>query len=65
MARKHLLRLDSLDQRDGLRKFFAAYQTRTGKCPEVMARTEPDLSRVSHPDGPSGAPWILQALLTF
>src|SRR6185436_1183424 len=29
MARKHLMQLDSLDQQDGLRKLFAAYQART------------------------------------
>ena len=36
MARKRLLQLDSLDQRDALRKLFAAYQARTGKCPEFV-----------------------------
>ena len=41
MARKRLLQLDSLDQRDGLRKLFAAYQARTGKCPNSWKEIEP------------------------
>src|SRR6266436_7231741 len=33
MARRRLLQLDSLDQRDVLRKLLAAYASRTGHCP--------------------------------
>jgi tetratricopeptide (TPR) repeat protein len=68
MARKHLLRLDSLDERDGLRKLFAAYKTRTGKCPDSWRELEPTLRAlripVDHsgaPLDPSGAPYVLQA----
>ncbi|HEY0367339.1 MAG TPA: hypothetical protein VGC73_12785 [Pyrinomonadaceae bacterium] len=68
MARKHLLQLDSLDQRDGLRKLFAAYQARTGKCPSSWKDIEP-VFRVLHiavdasgaPLDPSGAPYVLRA----
>jgi tetratricopeptide (TPR) repeat protein len=33
MARRRLLQLDSLDQRDVIRKLLAAYASRTGHCP--------------------------------
>src|SRR5215213_8356900 len=67
MARKHLLQLDSLDQRDGLRKVFAAYQARTGKCPSSWKEIEP-VFRALHiavdasgaPLDPSGAPYVLR-----
>ena len=67
MARRRLLQLDSLDQRDGLRKLFTVYKTRTGKCPESWrefeqtfraARIQVDQSGA--PLDPSGAPYILQ-----
>jgi tetratricopeptide (TPR) repeat protein len=68
MARKHLLQLDSLDQRDGLRKLFAAYQSRTGKCPNSWKEIEPvfrTLRIAVNPSGapldPSGAPYLLRA----
>lgn len=68
MARKHLLQLDSLDQRDGLRKLFAAYQARTGKCPNSWKEVEP-VFRALHivvdasgaPLDPSGVPYVLRA----
>jgi len=68
MARKRLLQLDSLDQRDGLRKLFAAYQARTGKCPSSWKEIEP-VFRALHiavdasgaPLDPSGAPYVLRA----
>ena len=68
MARKHLLQLDSLDQRDSLRKLFAAYQARTGKCPSSWKEIEP-VFRALHiavdasgaPLDPSGAPYVLRA----
>jgi tetratricopeptide (TPR) repeat protein len=68
MARKHLLRLDSLDQRDSLRKLFAAYKARTGKCPDSWRELEPVFRAVripvdqsGAPLDPSGAPYVLQA----
>ena len=67
-ASKHLMQLDSLDQRDGLRKVFAAYQTRTGKCPESWRELGPifraagiPMDQTGAPLDPSGAPYILKA----
>jgi tetratricopeptide (TPR) repeat protein len=68
MARKRLLQLDSLDQRDVLRKLLAAYQTRMGKCPNSWKEIEPVL-RALHvpvdssgaPLDPSGMPYVLRA----
>lgn len=68
MARKHLLQLDSLDQRDGLRKLFAAYQSRTGKCPHSWKEVEPvfralriEVDASGAPLDPSGMPYVLRA----
>ena len=67
MARKHLMRLDSLDQRDGLRKALAAYQARTGKCPESWRELGPifravqiPMDQSGAPLDPSGAPYLLK-----
>ncbi|MEP6568873.1 MAG: hypothetical protein ABJC10_03795 [Acidobacteriota bacterium] len=55
-AQQHLLLIDSLDQRDGLRKVLAAYSGQSGRCPTSWR----DLSyglRSSHlPLDQSGAP---------
>jgi tetratricopeptide (TPR) repeat protein len=56
MARKHLMRLDSLDQRDALRKTLAGYQTRTGKCPDSWRELGPIFRAVGIPMDQSGAP---------
>ena len=68
MARKRLLQLDSLDQRDGLRKLFAAYQARTGKCPSSWKEIEPVFRALriavdasGAPLDPSGVPYVLRA----
>lgn len=68
MARKHLLQLDSLDQRDGLRKLFAAYQSRTGKCPNswkdvesVLRALRIEVDASGAPLDPSGMPYVLRA----
>lgn len=68
MARKHLLRLDSLDQQDGLRKLFAAYQARTGKCPQswpelgqIFRALRIPMDQSGAPLDPSGAPYRLKA----
>lgn len=68
MARKHLMRLDSLDERDGLRKLFTAYKTRTGKCPDSWRELEQvfrslriPVDQSGAPLDPSGAPYVLQA----
>jgi tetratricopeptide (TPR) repeat protein len=56
MARKRLLQLDSFDQRDALRKLFAAYKTKTGKCPDSWREMEPVLRALRIPVDQSGAP---------
>lgn len=68
MARKHLLQLDSLDQREYLRKLLAAYQARTGKCPSSWQEVEPVFRALriavdasGAPLDPSGTPYVLRA----
>jgi len=68
MAQKRLLQLDSLDQRDVLRKLFVAYQTRTGKCPNSWKEIEPvfralriAVDATGAPLDPSGMPYVLRA----
>ena len=68
MARKHLMRLDSLDQRDALRKLFTAYKARTGKCPDSWRELEPvfrtlriPVDQSGAPLDPSNAPYVLNA----
>jgi len=56
MARKRLLQLDSLDQRDGLRKVLAAYKTRVGRCPSSWKEVEPLLRAVRVEVDSTGAP---------
>jgi hypothetical protein len=57
MARRRLLQLDSLDQRDGLRKILMAYQMRTGKCPNSWR----ELGVPGAPLDPAGVPYILRS----
>jgi tetratricopeptide (TPR) repeat protein len=66
MAQRRLLQLDSLDQRDGLRKLLATYQTRTGRCPDNWRRLDPvvrsigfSLDASGAPLDPSGVPYVL------
>lgn len=68
MVRVRLLQLDSLDQRDGLSKLFAAYKARTGKCPDSWKELEPvfrslraPVDASGAPLDPSGAPYVLKA----
>ncbi len=68
MARRRILQMDSLDQRDSLREFFKTYKTRTGKCPESWRELEQIFRAVrlpvdqsGAPLDPSGAPYVLQA----
>jgi len=56
MAHKRLMQLDSLDQRDGLRKLLVAYRTRTGRCPANWR----EINMPGAPLDPSGAPYVLQ-----
>jgi hypothetical protein len=68
MAQKQLMRLESLDQQDALRKLFAAYKTRYGKCPDSWRELEPvfrtlriPVDQSGAPVDPSGAPYVLKA----
>lgn len=68
MAHKRLMQIDSLDQRDNLRKLFAVYQARTGKCPNTWKEIEPVFRALriavdtsGAPLDPSGAPYVLRA----
>lgn len=68
MAHKHLMRLESLDERDGLRKLFTTYKARTGKCPDSWRELEPlfrtlriPVDQSGAPLDPSGAPYMLKA----
>jgi tetratricopeptide (TPR) repeat protein len=57
MAHRRLLQLDSLDERDGLRKLLVAYQMRTGHCPANWR----ELNLSAAPIDPSGAPYVLNS----
>ena len=69
MARKRLLQLDSLDQRDGLRKLFAglsgAHRTsariRGRKSSRFSARLRVAVDASGAPLDPSGAPYVLRS----
>jgi tetratricopeptide (TPR) repeat protein len=56
MARRRLLQVDSLDQRDALRRLFAAYQTRNGRCPNNWRELDAMLRSIRAPLDASGAP---------
>jgi tetratricopeptide (TPR) repeat protein len=56
MARKRLLQLDSLDQRDGLRKVLATYKARAGRCPSSWKEVEPLLRALRVKVDSTGAP---------
>src|SRR6266478_625365 len=66
MARRYLMRVDSLDERDGLRKILAAYQLRSGRCPSSWREVEPVFRALrlrvdasGAPLDPSGTPYVL------
>jgi tetratricopeptide (TPR) repeat protein len=68
MARKRLLQLTSLDERDVLKKILDAYQARVGRCPASWKEVETALRGVrapldssGAPLDPSGAPYVLKA----
>ena len=56
MARRRLIQLDSLDQRDGLKKLLTAYQARVGQCPATWREVQHVLRVVGAPLDASGAP---------
>ena len=66
MARRRLLQLDSLDQRDGLRKVLAAFHSKVGRCPSSWREIEPvlralrvDLDSTGAPLDPAGTAYVL------
>ena len=66
MARRRLLQLDSLDQRDGLRKLFTAYQDAYRQVSRFLARARTSLSRAPHTGGSNLVlHWIPQERLMF
>ena len=56
MARQRLLQLESLDQRDGLRKVLAAYRSKMGRCPSSWSEIEPVLRALRLNLDAAGAP---------
>lgn len=56
MARRHLMRMDSVEEREGLRKILAAYQVRTGRCPASWRDLEPVFRSLRLRTEASGAP---------
>jgi tetratricopeptide (TPR) repeat protein len=56
MARRRLMQLESLDQRDALRKLLNAYKTRVGQCPATWKEMLPVLRSLRIPVDQSGAP---------
>lgn len=68
MARRRLLQLGSLDQRDVLRKVLSAYQTRVGKCPSswrevghIFRAIGIPVDSAGTPLDPTGVPYVLRA----
>ena len=68
MARKHLWLLDSLDQRDVLKKVMHAFRDKTGRCPaswtelrEVFRVLSIPVDAAGSPLDPSGVPYVLTA----
>ena len=68
MAHIRLMQLDSLDQRDALRKVLTAYQVRTGKCPnswkeldQVLRALRIAVDTSSAPVDPTGVSYVLRA----
>jgi len=56
MARRRLMQLDSLDQRDTLRKVLAAYKSRSGRCLSFWRDVTPVLQNLRFTVDPTGAP---------
>jgi tetratricopeptide (TPR) repeat protein len=57
MARRRLMQLDSLDERDALRKIFELYKARIGHCPASWKEVEPVLKNLRVPVNSSGSPF--------
>ena len=66
MARRRLLQLDSLDQRDALSKVLSGYESKAGRCPSSWQEIEPvlralrlDLDSAGAPIDPGGTAYVL------
>jgi len=67
MARRRLMQIDSMDDRDVLRKLLTAYQTRMGHCPatwkdleSVLRSLRVPLAADAAPLDPSGVAYVLK-----
>jgi hypothetical protein len=67
MARRHVLLLDSLDQRDILNRWLKSYRDRVGRCPMAWTdlaeffRAEPfPHDAYGSPLDPTGVPYVLR-----
>ena len=56
MARRRLVQLESLDQRDGLRKMLMLYRSSSGQCPATWREVQQLLREIRAPLNASGAP---------
>ena len=66
MARRRLLQLDSMDERDALRRLMAVYKSKMGHCPEswqelesIMRALKVRLDSNGAPLDPAGTPYLL------
>lgn len=66
MARKRLLRLDSMDMEDALRKLMTAYKSKMGRCPgswremgSLLSAFNVQLDSSGSPLDPAGTPYVL------
>jgi hypothetical protein len=66
MARQRLMQLDSLDERDAIRRVLSLFQSKAHRCPSSWREIQPVLRSLrlrSDPDGapldPSGKPYVL------
>jgi tetratricopeptide (TPR) repeat protein len=66
MARKRLMQLDSMDQRDALRRLMDAYKANTGRCPaswrdleSILRAFRVKVDSSAAPLDPAGTPYIL------
>ena len=66
MARKRLLRLDSMDMQDALRKLMAAYKSKMGRCPgswremgTLLSAFRIQVDSSGAPLDPAGTPYVL------
>lgn len=56
MAERHLMQLDSLDQREAIRRVLTFYQSKARRCPSSWREIEPVLRSLRFPMDSTGAP---------